>query len=251
MSMVRCVRTPEPSGFAGDDQETGVGVCQRPVQRLADIARILDLFGARAETRCDMFDVHVRIGEVHADEARRFQRRSHRMAPEVIEQLIFLVHETDDSTGCSGLRGARECLALADARSTYGERVSRGDETKYTFPATRARLRYSFRSTSDRVMPTLPGNARRRRFKLQKHRLCGSSHTKDREYLRCCIRCQPSKTQYSLGESECTKACWERQLEIWRMQWKLQQAAQVVDVRREPQPRNTRAGSACCRSWSK
>ena len=60
---------------------------------------IADPFDARAQAGSNRLHVQIGVGKVHADEAGCLNRRAHGMAPEVLQQPIFMVHKADEDRG--------------------------------------------------------------------------------------------------------------------------------------------------------
>ena len=83
-------------GFTINDKEAWAGVRQRSGEDLIDGLAFVNLFSACSKTFRNVSHVQVGIVKIHADEACGLNRCTHGMAPEVLEQAIFVIHKADE-----------------------------------------------------------------------------------------------------------------------------------------------------------
>jgi hypothetical protein len=87
-------------------QITGPGVCLRAIQRATDSSKFTELFVARSKAFGNCFQVYKRVGEVHPCEMRRVNRSPHGIAPEVLQQPLFVINKADEDARDAVLRGS-------------------------------------------------------------------------------------------------------------------------------------------------
>lgn len=113
------------SRLAIDDEEARSGMRESSLENGSDTFKFLDLLGARAERLGDLLYIHIRIAEIHADEMRGPNRRPHYVAPQVLQQPIFVVHEADEDGGDGVLRRRPEGMDGEQATAVPYEADSR------------------------------------------------------------------------------------------------------------------------------
>lgn len=84
-SPLRVLGSPDRQG-SGPMTVTRSPMRERAAADLADRPKILDPFGTRAEAFGDALHAQRGIVEVHSSEPRGFDRRAHRIAPEILQQ---------------------------------------------------------------------------------------------------------------------------------------------------------------------
>src|SRR5580704_2465917 len=80
------------------------------LQDVADALKRSDRLDTCAEALGDALHVQLWIVEVHADELRRLDARSHCVAPEILEQSVFMVHKADEDGRNSVFCRRPECV---------------------------------------------------------------------------------------------------------------------------------------------
>ena len=82
-------------GFSIDSEEARSAMCLCTGEDFPNCASLIDFLHART-TRRYALHIQIRIIKVHADETCSLNCRSHGVAPQILQQSIFMIYKADE-----------------------------------------------------------------------------------------------------------------------------------------------------------